>query len=167
MAVVIREADVNDAEGMIKLNQRLSLETDFMLMEPAEVTSSTDDQRNILQRVSSSDHEQLLVATEDERLVGFVAAYRKRFNRVRHCFSVVIGVEQYYWGRGVGKRLMYKIENWAKSRGAERLELTVLEQNERAMKLYLACGFVLEGRRRGSMRLAQELVDELYMAKLL
>ena len=163
----IREAKKTDAEAMIALNERLSRETSFMLLEPEEVSSSIESQTEILQRVSGSEDECLLVAEQNDRLIGFIVANRRPFSRVRHCFSIVVGVEELCWGEGLGRRLMSEIESWAISKGANRLELTVLANNSRAIKLYQSCGFSSEGTRRGSMQVSSRLEDELYMAKIL
>ena len=47
---------------------------------------------------------------------------------------------QQFTGQGVGKQLMNKLESWAIESGIHRLELTVMEHNERAIKLYKAFG---------------------------
>lgn len=165
--IIIREINIDDAISMIALNTKLSHESAFMMMEPDELSLSIEMQQQLLQRVSQSEDEQLFVALDDEHLIGFIAANRKPFKRSRHCFSLVIGIERSYWGFGLGKQLIHHMETWAKSKSAERLELTVIESNQRAIDLYQNCGFVVEGIRRKSMRINNELVNEIYMSKLL
>lgn len=165
--ISIRKVQVIDAESMVRLNEVLSKETPFMLMTTDEISTDVEIQQQMLKRIVESDDVHLLVAEADARLIGFVAATRKRFERVRHCFSLVIGVERAYWGQGVGSHLMTEIEQCTQSTGAERLELTVVKSNARAVQLYHRSGFTIEGTRRSSMRIGDELVDELYMAKIL
>lgn len=52
----------------------------------------------------------------------------------------------------------------ARRRGARRLTLRVLGTNTGARTLYAACGFVVEGVRRGEFLLESEYVDDLLMA---
>ncbi len=81
--------------------------------------------------------------------------------------SLVIGVLQAFTGQGFGKELVNKLEVWAMSHGYSRLDLTVMQHNERAKRLYESCGFEVEGLKRYSLVVDGEYVDELYMSKLL
>jgi RimJ/RimL family protein N-acetyltransferase len=67
----------------------------------------------------------------------------------------------------VGSRLLEELERLARAEGVHRLELTVLEDNERAVALYRRLGFEAEGRRRDSLKVEGRYVDELSLAKLL
>jgi RimJ/RimL family protein N-acetyltransferase len=163
----VRRVDVSDAEGVVALNELLSRETSFMLRQPPEVESSIEKQRSVLERILRSNDEHMLVAEQDGELVGFAAAFRRPFERVRHSFALVIGVSKAFWGRGIGTALLDAIEEWVTSAGGSRLELTVIAENERALALYTRQGFEVEGVRRRSIYLDGRLVDELYMAKLL
>ncbi|HBN6879067.1 TPA: GNAT family N-acetyltransferase, partial [Vibrio cholerae] len=88
-------------------------------------------------------------------------------NRNKHCMSLVIGLLQAVKGQGFGKELVNKLEGWAISHGYSRLELTVMQHNERAKRLYESCGFEVEGLKRHSLVVDGEYVNELYMSKLL
>lgn len=48
-----------------------------------------------------------------------------------------------------------------------RLELTVMVHNRRALAVYLARGFVVEGLRRAALDVAGRRVDEYHMGLLL
>jgi GNAT superfamily N-acetyltransferase len=50
-------------------------------------------------------------------------------------------------GKGVGSKLVSFVEDWALSRGAEKLALTSANHRERAHKFYLDRGYVMNGRR--------------------
>jgi ribosomal protein S18 acetylase RimI-like enzyme len=79
----------------------------------------------------------------------------------------VIGVREDAAGRGLGRRLLDHLEQWAREAGITRLELTVMDHNTRALRLYQRQGYEVEGRRRNSLRVGGRYVDELAMAKLL
>lgn len=163
----IREVQLSDAEALVALNRLLSRETDFMLRVPDEVSESEEDQRQVLQRISESSDEHFLVADSGANLVGFVVAYRKPLKRVRHTFNLVIGIRKSHWGQGIGRRLISEIEESVRRAGATRLELTVMDENRRAVRLYKNCGYAVEGRRSQSILVDDKLADELYMAKIL
>lgn len=151
---------------MAALNLRLSRETGFMLRTPEEVSESLAEQVGILGRIRESRDEHLLVAVVGGEIVGFAAAHRRPFSRVRHVFSLVLGVARSNWGRGIGHALLHDIETWASRNQARRLELTVLSNNDRAICLYRRCGYAIEGTRRSAIRAGDEFLDELYMSRL-
>uniref|UniRef100_UPI0020CE6181 GNAT family N-acetyltransferase n=1 Tax=Vibrio cholerae TaxID=666 RepID=UPI0020CE6181 len=49
---------------------------------------------------------------------------------------------------------------WAISHGYSRLELTVMQHNERAKRLYESCGFEVEGLKRHSLVVDGEYVND-------
>ncbi len=71
------------------------------------------------------------------------------------------------WGQGVGKKLLEALEAQAAQLGVVRLEATVRVTNERALRLFKHRGFQIEGVRKKAVRVAGELHDEYYVAKIL
>jgi RimJ/RimL family protein N-acetyltransferase len=72
-----------------------------------------------------------------------------------------------YAGQGIGTQLFAAAEVWAKAHRLLRLELTVQQRNQAAVKLYQKMGFVIEGERTASMMIGGQLIDEYYMGKVL
>ena len=66
--------------------------------------------------------------------------------------------------RGVGRALLGAAIEEDRRRGARRLTLHVLATNTGARALYAACGFEVEGVRRGKFLLEGEYVDDVLMA---
>jgi ribosomal protein S18 acetylase RimI-like enzyme len=66
--------------------------------------------------------------------------------------------------QGVGKALMDAAAVEARARGARRLTLRVLAQNDAARRLYDRSGYVVEGVLRGEFCLDGEYVDDMLMA---
>ncbi len=70
-------------------------------------------------------------------------------------------------GRGIGRRLIEAALDAADAAGFERIELTVIAGNTRAMRLYEAVGFEHEGVMRAAMRFGNgDYRDSLLMARL-
>jgi ribosomal protein S18 acetylase RimI-like enzyme len=156
----IREATPADAERLLELKLVLDSETDFMMLEPGERGTEIADEASGLNSV-------VIVADDGARLVGYVEARRGAFRRNRHSAYVVIGVREDAASRGLGRQLLDHLEQWAREAGITRLELTVMDDNARALRLYQRQGYEIEGRRRNSLRVGGRYVDELAMAKLL
>jgi RimJ/RimL family protein N-acetyltransferase len=163
--MLIRPILEDDSQNFLDLCHTLDRETQFMLFEPGERTTTVEEQR---QRIRNLHAGQLIwVAEEDGRLVGFLAAFGGNFRRNRHSAYIVIGILQAFTGRGLGKQLFMEIEKWARRQGIHRLELTVMAHNERGVRLYRKMGFEMEGIRKHSLKVNGEYVDEYAMAKLL
>ena len=164
--MLIRQALPTDAAALTALLTQLDRETEFMLFETGERQTTVQRQRERLETLQTSDQETILVAAVGTDLAGFVAGTGGGARRNRHSLYIVIGVVQAFTGQGVGKELMQALETWAQPRDFHRLELTVMAHNERAIRLYEACGFEREGVKRDSLLVNGDYVDELYMAKL-
>jgi ribosomal protein S18 acetylase RimI-like enzyme len=158
MQLRIRGATPADAEKLLELKLALDEETEFMMLEPGERSTTN---------AAVTPNAGVFVADDGARLVGYVEAERGAFRRNRHSAHVVIGVLAEAAGRGLGGRLLEQMERWARRAGVTRLELTVMAHNERALRLYERQGYEVEGRRRKSLRVGGDYVDELALAKLL
>ena len=114
-----------------------------------------------------SNHSIIFVAEADGRIVGFIAGFGGKQNRIKHRIMVVIGILQAYSGQQIGARLFTELENWAISHDIHRMELTVMSHNERAISLYNKMGFEMEGTRKHSLFVDGKYVDEYYLYKFL
>jgi RimJ/RimL family protein N-acetyltransferase len=165
--VDIRPATVADAAAVLALKRALDRETSFMLLEPDERTETDAEMAEELRSIAERPSGVVLLADDDGAVVGYVEARSGHFRRNAHRATVVIGVRASHGGRGIGRRLLEELDRWAGKHGISRLELTVMATNERAFGLYCKLGYEVEGTRRAAMLVDGELVDELWMAKLL
>ena len=165
--MIIRKPKVSDAESLLKLTYTLDEETKFMMFEPGERKTTVEEQENIINSFLSSVSKAMFVAELDEQIVGFVVGIGNNANRNKHSMYCVIGIRQSATGQGIGSKLLSELERWAKEHDFTRMELTVMEHNERAKRLYLSHGFEIEGTKRNSLRVDGKYVNEFYMSKLL
>jgi len=166
-AIAIREILEADAEAYLALCNRLDEETTFRLYEPGERRTSPEQQRRMIRDVLAWDNSTILVAEKDGALIGCLEAYGGKFHRDWHSVYIAVGVLQTYSGKGVGTQLCIELERWALEREVNRLELTVMVNNRRAIALYQKMGFEIEGRKRHALRVDGLFVDEYLMARLL
>ena len=166
--MVIRPIQIEDTDSFFDMMCFLDDETPFMMYEPNErekATDATELKEKIDDAISMGDF--LLIAEESDNIVGYIWAERGRLNRILHTAYIVIGIREAYQHQGIGTRFFKELDGWARKNSIVRLELTVECANAAARHLYEKNGFVVEGRRIKSMKIGDELVDELYMAKLL
>ena len=103
---------------------------------------------------------------ETGRLIGSCAFSQVDGENGSAMYHITIG-EKDVWGRGYGTeatRLM--LDHAFGSLGLHRIALTVFEFNERAIRAYRRCGFVVEGRARESIWRDGRWWDELAMSVL-
>jgi RimJ/RimL family protein N-acetyltransferase len=102
----------------------------------------------------------------DDRLIGTCALSQLDSDNGSALFHITIG-EKDTWGRGYGTeatRLM--IDHAFGGLGLHRIGLTVFSFNERAIRSYRSCGFVVEGRAREAIWREGRWWDELAMSIL-
>ncbi|UOR10434.1 GNAT family N-acetyltransferase [Halobacillus amylolyticus] len=163
----IRQACPEDAEELLHLIQQVEAESSFMLFEEGERNTSVEQQRERIWAMKKEGSSTLIVAEEEGRLVGYLAAINGSAKRQQHSLHLVVGILKGYRGKGLGTKLFTYLEKWAIEHRIHRLELTVVVENEAGLGLYKKMGFKVEGTKKHSLLIDEHLVDEYYMAKLL
>jgi RimJ/RimL family protein N-acetyltransferase len=161
---VVRRATLGDAEKLLILRRALFVETSLMLWEPAEFVATAAEEGGFVQRLSERTNCMLLVALDESKVVGFLAAMGGERNRLRHSALLALGVLRAYWSQGVASHMLSKTISWAPGAGIKRLELTVHTANSRAVALYQRHGFEIEGTTRSSLRVNGVYTDEYLMS---
>jgi RimJ/RimL family protein N-acetyltransferase len=106
------------------------------------------------------------LALDGERVIGWCDVTSLNRTVFAHSGLLGMGVIDGYRGHGIGKALMTATLDATKAAGLTRVELTVREPNQRALKLYEKMGFVIEGVKRRGVFLDGEYEDLICMAKL-
>ena len=163
----IRQITEEDATAFLKLNHQLDSETQMMLMEPDERTTTVEQIQRRIEYTMRQDNEVVFVAEEDGNLVGYASVIGGQLRRTAHKASIVIGILQSHVGRGLGSNMFETLIDWATSSPLHRLELTVMTHNASAIALYQKYGFQIEGTKRHSLKVDGTYVDEYVMARVL
>lgn len=84
-----------------------------------------------------------LVAEDDDKLVGYIAASAKKFDDRRSCKVEIdnLGVISDYRKQGVGKKLTDACLKWAKDEGFNKAHLRCYAANVGALEFYKRNGF--------------------------
>lgn len=106
-----------------------------------------------------------LIAADGNEFVGYVSLVFPRFRKLRGNAYLTVSVKDSCRGRGVGTVLMAAAEDFARARGARRIELEVLSKNTGAIRLYERLGYAVEGRRHDAVEDADGFDDVVMMAK--
>ncbi|MBV9229503.1 MAG: GNAT family N-acetyltransferase [Chloroflexi bacterium] len=165
--MIIRMIRESDAEQLLNLRRLVNGETQFMLREPDEMTTTVAEQQEQIKQTLAKENQAIFVAEHDNQLVGYLNARGGPFKRNRHCVYIVIGILKAFTRQGIGTQLFIELERWARQQGLTRLELTVMTHNAAGIALYKKRGFEIEGMMRHALIVDGQYVDEYFMAKLL
>lgn len=130
-AVVLRELDASDVDGLRRLFFRLSPETVRLRF----LQSVSEPSPRVLHYLAAVDHDkrQAWAAEIDGEIVG-VARY-DRFRDAPDRAEVAVVVEDAWQGRGLGKVLLNTLAGDAKRHGVAVLTATVMGENRRMMSI--------------------------------
>lgn len=165
--IKIRQIRTDDAEKYMKLYNKLDEETIFRLYEPHERKISLSEQVREIEDMINNDNSTIIVAEDEGELVGYLGAFGRSQNRIKHTVTIGIAILQSHVGKGIGTMLFNELEIWAKKHNKHRLELTVMENNPNAFALYKKMGFEVEGVKKDSLLVNGEYINDIYMSKLM
>jgi RimJ/RimL family protein N-acetyltransferase len=138
---------VTDGRAVYELFNLSHAETDYLLSYPDENSLDPEQEAVFLEEKTKSRNEIEIISIVDNRVVGMagIEAIGKK-HKVRHRAEFGISVLQEYWGLGLGKALTKACIESARNAGYVQLELNVVAENERAVKMYRDFGFEEFGR---------------------
>ena len=110
----------------------------------------------------------LFVAEQNGVLVGMTGVRRDYGVKSQHNATVWgVYVRSNARGTGLSGTLLAHAMLWAQQMGVTRLELKVGTQNSGALALYTKAGFEIAGTLRGTLRIADQVVDEYILERSL
>lgn len=140
--VILRNAELSDAEDLIRYLEVTTSETPFLIREPDEVRLTQEQEESFIRHYMEADRELLMIATIDGRHIGNCSLMSVGpYKRYAHRCDVAIALYQEFCGCGIGTKMMQTVLELAKEAGYEQAELEVISDNKRAIALYRKLGF--------------------------
>lgn len=144
--IVIRKAEVDDAEQMALFKQYISQESDFLSYGANEIEESAESQARLIQSANSAENSVIILAIVNEEIAGFVTFNGGFRVRKKHSGDMGIAVRKKYWGKGIGNLLVEALIEWARNTETVRkINLLTRTDNATAISLYEKYGFIKEG----------------------
>jgi len=142
-SIHIRHANSNDTAFILSLVPRL---TEFGPPSWRNEQGMTETDSGILADRLLNEYADTVIfiaADENNTALGFIHIQPGNdiYNKEKHGHISDLIVAPGAGGRGIGRLLMNKAEEWARSRQFRWLTLTVFAQNTRARKLYKEIGY--------------------------
>ena len=161
--VTLRDARVEDAALLASAERLVAAQPGDLAARPEELLDEAF--RATIGRLTASDEGKYLVAESDGQLVGHAVLIPMALAATRHIVRLTIVVHPGHQGRGIGKRLLTSLIEWARAApGVRKIELNVRSTNTRAIGLYRSLGFEEQGRQLQRICIdEQTFIDDLEM----
>ena len=117
------------------------------ILSPEYLASlSVDHREAVWRKAIESGQPELLVATEDGAVLGWVSfgACRDKDAPMFQAEVWAIYVAPSSWSRGVGRQLWHRARDLLRQRGCSACSLWVFPENERAIRFYRSLGFAAD-----------------------
>lgn len=164
---VIRNAAASDAEAVYENFNLTHVQTDFLMSYADENSFGIEEEQKFLVERENSENEVELCAVIHGRVVGTagIEAVGKK-DKLKHRAEFGIGIEEAYWGLGIGRALAQACIECAREAGYSQLELDVVAENVRAVSLYKSMGFIEYGRNPRGFRSRKTGWQELILMRM-
>lgn len=160
----IRLIKLSDTEKFVDFYKKLVRETDYLMFSPEEVSAKADVEGKFIENYD--DYKQVFIALDGDSIVGYLGISRSRLAKMSHTAKITVGVLEDYKRQGIASKLIEFSQKWAKEKGIQRIELTVITKNEAAVSFFKETGFDREGTRKNAVNINNEVYDEYFMAKI-
>jgi RimJ/RimL family protein N-acetyltransferase len=142
---IIRSAAEEDAQCLSEVRLQIDGETENMDRERGEAYIDEAGFKQLIATDTECSNHLFLVAEVNGRIAGFSRCEGSSLKRMAHKVEFGVCVLREFWGHGIGENLLKESIIWADSNGMKKITLSVLETNEKAIKLYQKHGFEAEG----------------------
>lgn len=150
----IRSAEIQDAAQLEKVRLLIDGETENMDRERGEAYLDAAAFTRLIEEDEKNSRNLFLVAEVGGHIAGFSRCEGNELKRTKHQVEFGVGVLKKYWGYRIGRKLLESSIEWADAQEIKKMNLKVLESNEKAIELYKQCGFRVEGVLKMDKRLA-------------
>jgi RimJ/RimL family protein N-acetyltransferase len=141
----IRSAKEADAKDLSEVRLQIDGETENMDREQGEAYIDEAGFKKLIKEATESAFNLILVCEANGRIVGFSRCEGSTLKRLSHKVEFGVCVLKDFWGYGIGTNLLKESIKWADANNIKKINLNVLETNEKAILLYKKYGFEKEG----------------------
>jgi len=166
--LTVNDAENKDAEKLIEYVKQVVDETNFLTFTSAEFKHTVQDEEKFIEKMNSLPNNKLLLAKIENEIVGIVTIAASQRERIKHNGELAISIKKEYWNFGIGSALMKNIIDWAiQNNDISKINLSVSDKNENAIKLYKKFKFEIEGERLNFFKIKGTYVNAYLMGLIL
>lgn len=162
--LIIRAAEVNDAEAMISYLNIVGGESDNLLFGENEFRLSVEQESRYIESMMESDNALMVLGIINNEIVSVAQVAAPPRERIAHNSELAISVKKEYWSMGVGTEIMKVLIEFAKETGViKNISLGVKGDNQKARSLYEKLGFERVGVHKSFFNIDGVYDDEILM----
>lgn len=165
--LVVRSTEPEDAERELEICKQKAKETRFLSRGELDKFPTQEDFKIWAKEYGEDEKACSVVAVYKGIIVGtgHIDWYGGKL-RSKHKCDLDLGVLKDYWGIGIGGKIMQTLIDVAQEAGHEQIELNVVEENVKAIKMYESFGFVATGKQPHAMKYEDgTYADMIFMVK--
>lgn len=162
----IREVQESDSLKVLQLILIMADETDNFPFTSEDYGMSPENQRSFINYMAQMENCVYYGAFVGEDPIGILYLEGGHRQKTFHLCNLGMGIRKSYWGQGIGKALISKAIDFAKSsESIAKIDLQVRTDNTYAIQLYKSMGFQVEGRNKKALFIDGVFYDYLSMGK--
>lgn len=159
---IIRNAHINDFVDISKIRKMPGVIEYILALD----NESPEKIKNKIKNIQ--DMNELWKVVEINGTVIAAAILNKLKGKRSHCANISIIVNPTFHSMGIGSALMDKLLEYCNDTfKVKKVELSVFNNNKKAIRLYKKYGFSIEGIKRQFVLINGKFEDEIFMAKFL
>ncbi|WP_459476982.1 N-acetyltransferase family protein [Clostridium saccharoperbutylacetonicum] len=162
MNLIIRKAELGDAESIIQLVKEVMDESPFFSRTSDEFNFTIEQEEEYIKNAAL-----FLVAEVNGKIIGSATLDRSKLVRLNHAALFGITILKAFSHKGLGSLFMDKVIEWAELNKIEKIELEVFENNTKAISLYKKFAFIEEGRKIKAIKTNTGYENIILMCKFL
>lgn len=164
--ILIRKAIVTDAPALIEFCNIIGGETNFLTFGSNNFNVTLEEEEAFIRCTIDSKKNLSLVAVMDSKIIGLLNFRGSNKVRLSHVGEFGVSILKEFWGQGIAQKMIKQMENWViENKIIKKVNLQVLENNEKAIGLYKKCGYSYEGRLTKNIKIDEKYYDSLLMGK--
>ena len=152
-SLIVRSEEEVDAEITLEVYKQKTKETRFLSRGESDKFPTAEEMREAAKWFLEDEKSCTVVAVYQNKIVGtgHIEWYGGKV-RSRHTCNLDLGVLKEFWELGIGGKIMEVLIGAAKQGDLEQIELMVVEDNQKAIKMYESFGFVATGKQPHAMK---------------
>lgn len=165
--IILRDALISDASGIIDYMTKVLKESKNLMREPHEWTMTIGNEEVFLRNTTASKNDYMMAVLDGDNIISTAGFHGRNSERIGHRVSLGISILNEYQGLGLGNKIMEELIKKAIEMNKKKIDLEVRVDNYKAINLYKKLGFEEEGIIKRGFFVDNKYVDLLVMGKLL
>jgi RimJ/RimL family protein N-acetyltransferase len=160
----LRPAAPEDAETIVANIQAVCAEQVYLYTDTFVLT---DEWLQALAHPVDEDGGHLLIVAQvGEEVVGHLRLFSAWYGpKGRHIGEVGLAIIKPWRERGIGTAMLAYAVEWAERARFQKLTVSVIATNQRALNLFAKFSFVQEGRRARQFNIHEQYIDEILLGR--